>query len=131
MEYFIFEAAEKCLGIETEYIYSVTDDVKTAPVPLVPSCHRGLICYRGDLFDVIDVGSLMGGERSPSNANPYIVLLKWGQRKLGLICDKVIGIKRIEHDNGNRTVFTEDWRTVELITPEEIWKNVSELTYGP
>ena len=131
MECFIFEAGEKCLGIETEYVYRIADDIQITPVPLAPPCYRGLIYFRGDLFDVIDVGSLMGKERSMPNGNPYVILLKWDQRKLGLISDKIIGIKWIEDNNGSRTVFTEEGRTVELISPEEIWKNVSELTYGP
>jgi len=90
-----------------------------------------VIYFRGDLFDVVDVGSLMGGERSLLNGNPYIILLKWGQRKLGLISDKIIGITWIENNNGSRTVFTKEGRTVELITPEEIYKILSKLAYGP
>jgi len=131
MECFIFEAAEKCLGIEIEYIYRIADDIQVTPVPLAPPCYRGVIYFRGDLFDVIDVGSLMGGERSLLNGNPYIILLKWGQRKLGLISDKIIGITWIEDNNGSRTVFTKEGRTVELITPEEIYKILSKLAYGP
>ncbi|MBC8466648.1 MAG: chemotaxis protein CheW [Desulfobacteraceae bacterium] len=131
MECFIFEAAEKCLGIEIEYIYRIADDIQVTPVPLAPPCYRGVIYFRGDLFDVVDVGSLMGGERSPLNGNPYIILLKWGQRKLGLISDKIIGITWIEDNNGSRTVFTKEGRTVELITPEEIYKILSKLAYGP
>ena len=95
MECLIFEAAEKCLGIETEYIYRIADDLQITPVPIAPPCYRGLTYFRGDLFDIIDVGNLMGGERSLLNGNPYIILLKWGQRKLGLISDKIIGITRI------------------------------------
>ncbi len=131
MECFIFEAAEKCLGIEIEYIYRIADDIQVTPVPLAPPCYRGVIYFRGDLFDVVDVGSLMGGERSLLNGNPYIILLKWGQRKLGLISDKIIGITWIEDNNGSRTVFTKEGRTVELITPEEIYKILSKLAYGP
>ena len=131
MECFVFEAAEKCLGIETEYIYRIADDIEITPVPLAPPCHRGLIYFRGDLFDVVDVGNLMGGERSLLNENPYIILLQWGQRKLGLISDEIIGITRIEDENGSQTVFTMEGRTVELITPEKIWKILSELPYGP
>jgi len=131
MECVIFDAAEKCLGIETEYIYRIADDIQVSPVPLTPPCCRGLIYFRGDLFDVIDVGSLMGKERSLPNGNPYVILLKWGQRKLGLISDKIIGITWIEDNNGSRTVFTKEGRTVELITPEEIWKILSKLAYGP
>ena len=73
----------------------------------------------------------MGGERSLLSGNPYIILLKWGQRKLGLIPDKIIGITRIEENNGRQTVFTEEGRTTELIMPEKIWKILSELPYGP
>ena len=131
MECFIFEAAEKCLGIETEYIYRIADDIQITPVPLAPPCYRGLIYFRGDLFDVIDVGSLMGGERFLPNGSPYIILLKWGQRKLGLISDKIIGITWIEDNKGSRTVFSNEGRTVEMITPEEIWKILSKLAYGP
>lgn len=131
MECFIFEAAEKCLGIETEYIYRIADDIQITPVPLAPPCYRGLVYFRGDLFDVIDMGSLMGKERSLPNGSPYLILLKWGQRKLGLISDKIIGITWIEDNNGSRTVFTKEGRTVEMITPEEIWKNLSKLAYGP
>jgi chemotaxis signal transduction protein len=130
MECFIFEAAEKCLGIETEHIYRIADDIQITPVPLAPPCYRGLIYFRGDLFDVIDVGSLMGKERSMPNGNPYLILLKWDHRKLGLISDKIIGITWIEDNDGSRTVFTKEGRTIELITPEEIWKNLSKLTYG-
>ena len=131
MDCFIFEAAEKCLGIEIEYIYRIADDIQVTPVPLTPPCYRGVIYFRGDLFDVVDVGSLMEGERSLLNGNPYIILLKWGQRKLGLISDKIIGITWIEDNNGSRTVFTKEGRTVELITPEEIYKILSKLAYGP
>ena len=131
MECFIFEAAEKCLGIEIEYIYRIADDIQVTPVPLAPPCYRGVIYFRGDQFDVVDVGSLMGGERSLLNGNPYIILLKWGQRKLGLISDKIIGITWIEDNNGSQTVFTKEGRTVELITPEEIYKILSKLAYGP
>ncbi len=131
MECFIFEAAEKCLGVETEYIYRIADDIQIIPVPLASPCYRGLSYFRGDLFDVIDLGSLMGGERSLLSGNPYIILLKWGQRKLGLIPDKIIGITRIEENNGSQTVFTEEGRTTELIMPEKIWKILSELPYGP
>ena len=131
MECFFFEAAEKCLGIESGYIYRIADDIQITPVPLAPTCYRGLIYFRGDLFDVIDVGSLMGKVRSLPNGNPYVILLKWGQRKLGLISDKIIGITWIEDSNGSRTVFTKEGRTVELITPEEIWEILSKLAYGP
>jgi chemotaxis signal transduction protein len=130
MECFVFEAPGKYLGIEAQYIYRIADDVKPAPVPLVPSCHVGIIYYRGDLFDVIDVGLLLGNESSLPNGNPYVILLKWDQRKLGLIPDRIVGLEWIEVPNGAQAVFTKDGRAIQMITPEEIWKVLSELPCG-
>ena len=130
MECFIFEAAEKCLGIEARHIYRIADNIKPTPVPLVHSCHVGIIYYRGNLFDVIDVGSLMEGGESLPEGNPYVILLKWNQRRLGLIPDRIVGLEWIEDFNDTQTVFTKDGRTIQMITPEEIWKILSELPYG-
>lgn len=135
MDCFIFEAAGKHLGIEAHYIYRIVDSVKPAPIPLLPSCHAGIIYDRGDLFDVIDVGRLLDKESSsPSDKSPYVILLKWNQRKLGLIPKRIIGIKWVQDtaDTGtSQTVFTSEGRTIQLITPEEIWKLLSDLLYGP
>ncbi|MBW1783054.1 MAG: chemotaxis protein CheW [Deltaproteobacteria bacterium] len=130
MECFIFEAAEKYLGIEAQYIYRVADDVAPTPVPLTPPCHVGIIYYRGDLFDVIDMGRLLGDERSPSNGHPYVILLKWGQRKLGLIPYRIVGMEWIEDSDSTQIVITKDGRTIQMITLEEIWEILSELPYG-
>ncbi|MBU0734514.1 MAG: chemotaxis protein CheW [Proteobacteria bacterium] len=126
----IFESAGKYFGIETRYIYRIADDVKTTPVPLVPSCHAGLIYYRGDLFDIIDFGRLMGKQKTAPSVNPYIVLLKWDQRKLGLIPDRIVGMEYREDNNGSHTIFTKDEHGVQLITPGEIWKTLWEFTNG-
>jgi chemotaxis signal transduction protein len=130
MDCFIFEAAGKCLGIEARYVYRIADDAGPAPVPLLPSCHVGIIYYRGDLFDVIDAGRLLGNESSLSDKTPYVILLKWEQRKLGLIPDRIVGIKSIEDANATPTVFTRHGHAIQMITPGEIWKILSGLPYG-
>lgn len=130
MDCFIFEAAEKCLGIEARYVYRIADDARPAPVPLLPSCHVGIIYYRGDLFDVIDAGRLLGNESSLLSGTLYVILLKWDQRKLGLIPNRIVGMKSIEDVNATHTVFTRDGHAIQIITPEEIWKILTDLTYG-
>jgi chemotaxis signal transduction protein len=134
MDCFIFEAAGKHLGIDAHYIYRIVDDVEPAPIPLLPACHAGIIYDRGDLFDVIDVGRLLDKESSSSpEKSLYIILLKWNQRKLGLIPKRIIGIKWIQDTadtNTSQTVLTTEGRAIQLITPEEIWKMLSDLLYG-
>ena len=70
MDCFVFEAAGKYLGIEARYVYRIANEVSPASVPLLPACHVGIIYYRGDLFDVIDVGRLLRNESSLINGNP-------------------------------------------------------------
>jgi chemotaxis signal transduction protein len=131
MDCFVFAAAGKYLGIEARYIYRVADDARPTPVPLVPSCHVGIVYDRGDLFDIIDVGRLLEKESCPPpDKRPYVILLKWDQRKLGLIPDRIVGIKWIEDTNASQTVFTREGRAIQMITPGEIWKILSDLPYG-
>ena len=84
MDIFIFEAAKKYIGIEAKHIYRIADHVKIVPVPLTPTCYEGLIYYRGDLFDVIDMGRLMENSPSSLHGDPYIIPAEMGRRKAGL-----------------------------------------------
>ncbi|MBW2708501.1 MAG: chemotaxis protein CheW [Deltaproteobacteria bacterium] len=130
MDIFIFEAAGHYIGIEAKYIYRVADNVSIVPVPLMPSCYGGLIYYRGDLFDVIDMGRFMEKETSSLHDDPYIILLKWDAEKVGLIPDRIVGIKWVEDDGGAEVAFNERGDTAELMTPGGIWKKLAGLAYG-
>jgi chemotaxis signal transduction protein len=156
MEWLAFKAGDEYLGIEAQYIHRVVDEVKVTPVPLVPSCYIGLIYYRGEMFDVIDIGSLLGQREvvappaSPEQAgkeNSRIILVKWSHKKLALVPDKIIGLIWVEDTEERHTVYApsppglspderdnagqEEEYTVRLITPDHIWEKVSELSYGP
>jgi chemotaxis signal transduction protein len=130
MDIFIFEAAEQYFGFEAKYIYRIADNVIIVPVPLMPACHEGLIYYRGDLFDVIDMGRLMENEVLTLHDDPYIILLKWNAGKMGLIPDRIVGMKWIEDNGGTGTVFNKRGDTVKVMTPDEIWKKLAGLAYG-
>lgn len=131
MDCFLFEASGERMGIAARHVYHVVDDAKPAPVPLLPSCHMGIIYYRGDLFDVIDAGRLLiGDDLAPDRRSSYVILLKWGQRKLGLLSDRILGIQRIADSDGARTVFTRDGQVIHMVTPEDIWQGLAGLSYG-
>ena len=130
MDIFIFEASDHYIGIEAKYIYRIADNVSIVPVPLVPACYEGLIYYRGDLFDVIDMGRLMENEASTLHDDPYIILLKWDAGKLGLIPDRIVGMQWVETEAGTETVFNKNGDTVKLMTPDEIWSKLAGLAYG-
>jgi chemotaxis signal transduction protein len=107
MDIFIFKAAGHYIGIEAKYIYRIADNVIIVPVPLMPDCYEGLIYYRGDLFDVIDMGRLMENEASMLQDDPYIILLKWDAGKLGLIPDRIVGMQWVEMKPGPGPFSTE------------------------
>lgn len=130
MDIFIFEAAGHNVAIEAKYIYRIADDVNIVPVPLMPSCYEGLIYYRGDLFDVIDMGRLMQKDASLPHDDPIIILLKWDTVKLGLIPDRIVGMKWVEHDGVSGTVIGQEGDTAKLMTPDDIWSKLAESAHG-
>jgi len=130
MDCFVFEAAGKHLGIEARYIYRIADEARVVPVPLLPSCHVGVFYYRGDLFDVIDAGQLLGNEARISNEPPYVILLKWDQKSLGLIPERIVGMTWVEEENSHGMIFTKEGLAIHMMIPENIWKRLSELPYG-
>lgn len=130
MDIFIFEAAGHYFGIEAKYMHRIADNVIIVPVPLMPACYKGLIYYRGDLFDVIDMGRLMENKDSLLHDDPHIILLKWNAGKLGVIPDRIVGMKWVEDEGGTGTVFNDKGDTVKVITPDTIWKKLAGLAYG-
>lgn len=147
MEWFAFKAGDEYLGIEAQYIHQVVDEIKVMPVPLVPFCHIGLMYYRGEVFDVIHIGSLLGQREAVYHENSRIILMKWSSKKLALVPDKIIGLIWVDDSKREQTVYApstprlspaerddggqEGEYAVTLITPEHIWEKVSELSYGP
>ena len=130
MQWFTFKAAGEYLAIEARHIYRVIDEVKVTPVPLVPSCYMGMIYCRGDLFDVIEVGALLGQRRTTPKKDPLIILLRWSHKRLAVVPDKITGLIWIEDSGEHRAVYTQGEYNFLLLTPDDIWKRVSELPYG-
>ncbi len=129
MDIFIFEAAGHYIAIEAKYIYRVADSVNIVPVPLMPPCYEGLLYYRGDLFDVIDMGRLMEANAALFHDEPCIILIKWNSRKLGLIPDRIVGMKWVEQEEG-AIVVDKTGNTARLMTPDNIWKKLAGLSHG-
>lgn len=145
MELFTFKASDHYLGIKTQYIHKIVEEIAITPAPLTPRCHVGLIYYRGELFDVIDIGGLFKKENTvsqlvssehskrPTNQeNSRIILLKWNQKKFALVPDKIIGLIWVDNNKSDNehTVFTEQGYTVQVIAPDEIREQLLKLNYG-
>jgi hypothetical protein len=95
----------------------------------------GLIYYRGDLFDVIDIGSLLGKKKGTrwdrGKEISRVILLKWLDKKLALIPDRIIGLIWSADNKGKHAANAEGEYAARLITPDEIWRRLTGLPYGP
>lgn len=131
MEYFVFEVEGQHFGIEARYVYRIVDDLVVTPIALMPPCYEGLSYYRGELFDVVDAGIILGESGKGSQEDAYVILLKWQQHNLGLIPKRIVGLKWIDEQNAGRPEQIVDGVLVKLIVPENIWKLLSEMDYGP
>ncbi len=130
MEFIAFKAADEYMGIEAQYVHYLVDDNPVVPVPLVPSCYVGLMHYRGELFDVVDIGDLLGDRKSAFEGNSPIILLKWHKRRLALITDEMVGIIGIDDGDAAQPTVPLDDASVRIISPEEIWNALEKLPYG-
>lgn len=139
MKLFVFKAKNKYIGIESEYVYRIIDDYKITPVCLTPKCYAGLIFYRGELFDVINIGLLLDYfEHSENIYNIYdesaqnlrIIIIKWHNKKLAVIPDEIIGLIWIDGNSEGLNSYRHEDKDINLITPDYIWKKLLELSYG-
>ncbi|RLF57829.1 MAG: hypothetical protein DRN37_05840 [Thermoplasmata archaeon] len=130
MELFVFNSAKDYLGIDADYVYRVVEEIKITPVPMAPSYYLGLVYYRGELFEVIDIVGLMDKGKAESKANTRLVLLKWSDKKIAFIPDRISGLLWIEDKMGQDTIFTEENHPVRIITPENIWSRLLKTPYG-
>ena len=131
MELFTFKAAVEIFGIQAQDIYRVLDDARITPVPLLPPCHMGLIYYRGELFDVIHLGDLVGRGKMHCKEEGWIILIKWSDKKLALVADEVIGVLRVEDHGSKGPFYTWGNYTIRPLTPDYLWNKLCELSYGP
>ena len=131
MEWFAFKAADEYFGIDARHVYRVVEDARIAPVPLAPPCHLGLVYYRGEMFDVIDIVNLLGKRKAGMKDNFRLILVKWSDKKLALVPDGIVGLLWIEDGKNTDTVYVGGNYTARLVTPEYIWSTLLKLPYGP
>ena len=131
MKLFTIQTDDEIIGIEAKYVYRVLDEVKITPVCLMPPCYLGVLYYRGELFDAIDIGILMEKGKSAFKEADRIVLLRWSDKKLALAPGTIHGLIWIDGDLETDGFRTQEGRSVRLITPEQIWEKILEMQCGP
>lgn len=131
MKFFVFRVRDEFLGIESQYIHRIIDDSKATPVCLTPDCYEGLLYYRGELFDVINLAPFFGYPKNEHIEIPRIIILKWANKKMAIIPDDIVGMIWMEDDSEDRTAFHYEGHVVRLLNPDDIWKKLTRLFDGP
>ncbi|MFO7666452.1 MAG: chemotaxis protein CheW [Desulfobacterales bacterium] len=130
MKIFVFKVKDDFLGIESQYIHRIIDDSKITPVCLTPECYEGLLYYRGELFDVINLTSFLGYPKKENIEIQRIIIIKWGNKKMAIIPDDIIGMIWMEDDSENQTACYYGNKVVRLLNPDNVWKKLTGLSYG-
>jgi len=131
MKLFVFKSKDEFIGIESDYVYRIIDDLKVTPVPLTPESYTGLLYHRGELFDVINMRLFLGYPDEGSSETTRIIIIKWLNKKLAVIPDEIVGMIWIDDNSENTNEYYHEERKIRLMKPDYIWKKLSELSYGP
>ncbi|MEW6260623.1 MAG: chemotaxis protein CheW [Thermodesulfobacteriota bacterium] len=116
MDVLTFQVGGKWYGLDAGIVHRVVEDYAVYPVPMMPSFYRGLIFYRGDLYDVIDLGVLLG--RNPATGS-RLMLFRWRHHSMAFLAD-VIGSMRMLEDRAMDRLVLETGDIVHIL-PMERW----------
>jgi chemotaxis signal transduction protein len=130
MKLLVFKVMNELFGIESQYIYRIIDDSKVTPVCLTPECHEGLLYYRGEVFDVINLASFFGYPKKENIVNERIIILKWINKKMAIIPDDITGMIWMEDNSEDKADYKYDGHVVRLLNPDDIWKKLTGLPHG-
>ena len=132
MEWFEFEIADEPFHLETHYIFQVANEAIVTPVPFVPDCYLGLIYFRGELFDVIDIAHLLGHKiKKIRPVKEKLILTKWENKKWAITADKVIGLVYLDSKDEDNKILLRKSEDLNVITPEMIMDRLTKEYYGP
>lgn len=85
--YVIFKLGETYFGIKSKYIQQMEMVENITPVPKVPEYVDGVTLSRGKVIPVINLRSRLGMQRIPYDLKTRMIVVKVGNRELGLVVD--------------------------------------------
>jgi len=126
MDVLTFQVGGKWYGLDAGIVHRVVEDYIVYPVPMMPVFHKGLIFYRGDLYDVIDLGVLLG--RKPA-AGSRLMLFRWRHHAMAFLAD-VIGSIRLLEDRSKDRIVLETGEIVHILSIERWIERIVNNGHG-
>lgn len=95
-EVLVFRLGKDRYGIELARVAEVVPAPRCSPVPGGPHQLAGVMQLRGEIRPVWETARLLGREGAGAEDEPrWVLLLNRGKKELGLLVDRVEGIRRI------------------------------------
>ncbi|MDQ7037866.1 MAG: chemotaxis protein CheW [Aquificota bacterium] len=88
----VFRVKDQEFSCETDTVVETVRVDRVFPVPLAPNYIRGVMNLRNNVIPLVDVRSLLWGERSSGDT---AVIVQEGDRVVGLLVDTVVGIHEV------------------------------------
>ena len=126
MKLITFKINGEVLGLPSDYVYRVVDHVTITPVCLMPSFYLGLLHYRGELFDVLDIGLLLNKGKAAFSESRRLMIIRWAGRKMAVAPGFIRGLVWIDGDDAEETSITQGGQAIRVLTPKAIWDRVLE-----
>lgn len=113
-EVLLFEINDQQYGVESNFVMEVFESKQITPLPLTPEHVIGIINYRGEILPVIDYKIFADSSIKTRRDNYSIVILSDEKVRVGLIVNKVSGIKSLK------------WQQIKY---ENFGTNISEIKF--
>ena len=133
-QFITFISGQQEFGANIMTIREIRGWTETTPLPHAPDFVRGVINLRGVVLPVVDLKARLGRGLSEANPKDVIIVVKAGERTIGLLVDAVSDIMTVtaadiqptpDLARDNRSFFVEgiaviDQRMVTILSMEKL-----------
>lgn len=126
MDVLTFQVGGEWYGLDAGMVLRVVEEYIVYPVPMMPAFFRGLMFYRGDLYDVIDLGVLLG--RKPA-VGSRLMLFRWRHHAMAFLPD-VMGSIRLLEDRSKDRILLETGEMVHILSIERWLERIVNNGHG-
>ncbi|WP_028323581.1 chemotaxis protein CheW [Desulfatirhabdium butyrativorans] len=127
MDVLTFRIDQAWFALDAGIVQRVVEEQAVYPIPCMPALHRGLLFYRGELFDVIDLGLAL--HNTPAQGR-RLMLVKWKIHAFAFLADAIGAIRAGEEDATGRIVM-ENGDGVRLLAIDRLIETILENCHGP
>ncbi len=92
----VFQIGPEYLAIDAAKTHQIAEPMESVRVPGSPDYVLGIVSFRGMVIPVVDLRKRLGVEPAPDQTQTMVVIVEEENRRLGLVVDRVVGLRRIQ-----------------------------------